>query len=350
MLKLDSDLSEQIRVIRVICIFFMMYVHVNPGITGEETSFELAAVRWLLGDILGRASVPTLSIISGILMSFELQRKPYFAAIRHRMVSIVLPMMTWNVLFILTGLAIYQILGAETAAYRAIRGQNPIELVIFKILALSGNGATDALNFLRDIFVCALLSPFLINAIRKFGIGFLTGVWVAGILLGFEPVVQRPTILMFYCLGIYLAFNIEQIMVYKRFVAIALAALLTVTALKHPGLWGSTGAIPLELMVIAQRLCLSVLIFYLSQVIIRTAKVRGLLLGIENRIFLIFLSHNLVFMLAWGAWQIPFGNSLNFPYIIFYVSLPLIWLWASQYFALAIMRGPKWARHMLAGK
>ena len=67
--------SAAIRVLRVLCIFFMMSVHLVPGASG--VSFVTGGAGRAIGEIwlgfLGRASVATLSLVSGFLLvsSFE---------------------------------------------------------------------------------------------------------------------------------------------------------------------------------------------------------------------------------------------------------------------------------------
>ena len=74
-MQLNDSLA--IKICRVLCIFFTTYVHINPGKdnwTGEIPDY-LANIGYLLSDLLGRASVPALSVLGGYLAVSAYQRR-----------------------------------------------------------------------------------------------------------------------------------------------------------------------------------------------------------------------------------------------------------------------------------
>lgn len=67
---IEND-SLAIKISRVICIFFVSYVHVNPSMDRwvDEVPEKLSifgTIGTILLDVLGRASVPALSILGAI--------------------------------------------------------------------------------------------------------------------------------------------------------------------------------------------------------------------------------------------------------------------------------------------
>src|SRR5262245_14565639 len=93
----SDDLSPSIRICRVLCIFFMCYVHVNPGLDAFDVSGALAQMKFVLGDVLGRASVPALSFIAGYLGVAALARRGICTSyIRERWRRLMIPMICWN--------------------------------------------------------------------------------------------------------------------------------------------------------------------------------------------------------------------------------------------------------------
>ncbi len=66
---LDADISRRIRTCRVLGIFFVIVVHLQPAGEAIPRSPQLVEIiRYFLINVLGHASVPLLSIISGYLL------------------------------------------------------------------------------------------------------------------------------------------------------------------------------------------------------------------------------------------------------------------------------------------
>ena len=216
MTPIDSELSLRIRIIRVVCIFFMMYVHVNPGLSGEALGPFLAIGDNVIVDFLGRASVPALSLISGFLMVHELQRRHFLRALRNRLRTLLMPMVVWNCIIILFSAVIFLLLQEKTTVYRELESVDAQKMVVGKLMALRSDGATTALNFLRDLFVCAALSPVLIYLVRRVGFVAVLAGWTVGLGFGYEPLVYRPAILMFYLFGVYCALDQRALHLRRR--------------------------------------------------------------------------------------------------------------------------------------
>lgn len=352
MTPIDSELSLRIRIVRVVCIFFMMYVHVNPGLGDTELGLVLAISDNVIVDFLGRASVPALSLISGFLMVHELQRRKFLLAIRNRLRTLVMPMVVWNSIIILFSAVIYLLLQEKTTIYRDLQGVGAIEMVAGKLFALRSDGATTALNFLRDLFVCAALSPLLIYLVRRLGMVAVVVGWLVGLGFGYEPLVYRPAILMFYLFGIYCALD-QRALHLRRWQA--MTALGLAVSLHLADTWVLHSLIDRDgllntLMQFAKRLALALAVIHLAGAILRQKRMAQLLLNIEPRIYFVFLSHSVIFLFLWGIWQLPFGSDLGPPYIVFFLLAPWIALWVNIWFYSLISGAPMPLRTALAGK
>ncbi|MDO8904297.1 hypothetical protein [Hydrogenophaga sp.] len=82
----------------------MSYVHVNPGLNDHvgELPPNLSYLENLLSEILGRASVPALSVLGGYLavMAYG-QRRSWAIYVGERWQTLVVPLIGWNAIIIL---------------------------------------------------------------------------------------------------------------------------------------------------------------------------------------------------------------------------------------------------------
>jgi len=177
--SLIQSQSDAIRVSRVLCIFFMCYVHIH--VANLNPIIE-AFVR----NVLGRSSVPLLSLLSGLLM-IGYFRKPLGLAIWLRFQSLVIPMFVWGAI----GTVIFYALGGKSA------------FSINDLLPLWGSGKMTHLAFLRDLFVLLLITPLLIAMLKRSPF-FLLALLSVGLWAPIEPILLRPQILTFYALGLFL--------------------------------------------------------------------------------------------------------------------------------------------------
>lgn len=172
--------SDAVRISRVICIFFMSYVHLHffvlPGA-------EFPILEPLLVQTLGRSSVPLLSAISGYLIVGYFEKRRYLSAVQSRLRTLILPMAFWNLVAVAT-------LGSED--------------FLNDIFALTRISKYEHLTFLRDIFALALVTPVLIYLSRKVPVLLLVAA-IAYFLADWSNLfVLRPQIAFFYTIGVLL--------------------------------------------------------------------------------------------------------------------------------------------------
>ncbi len=319
-IPIDDETSATIKAARVLCIFFMVYVHVNPGLDSFENLQQLSTSLWvfhtLLSDVLGRASVPALSVISGFLAVHTLNRRHFGKYVSGRVKTILLPMATWNAIGVVFAFAVFMLVGKANTLMTSMADMPLQEILLGKILALDYTAAYASQNFLRDIFVCALLSPLIVLAVNHLGWSIPVILVVAAETLGFEPIIYRPPILIFFSFGVLVALKVGHFRwLFKGRYLIA-ASFLFVVLIEFHG-YGS------PMYDLLKRAVVSSAIILVSISAGRAATTRWLL-HLEPHIYFIFLSHNFIFGLFWGAWIAVFGEDISRAYHFFYLLAPLI--------------------------
>ena len=207
----NGEMSVRINAARLACVLLMMYVHVPTGEVATSTGDMGSNTRidhWLESILIegpGRASAALLSVVSGYLAALTLLRRQTGAIClyQRRFRSIVLPMLCWAVLTC----AIYLALGQRDALLLTPDSNwlDKLNLVFF--LTHAPNGPTLHLGFLRDLFVCVLLSPLLLLAVRR--VPFVT-IFLLLLVYLFEHsgqlvIILRPLVIFGFSLGILLA-------------------------------------------------------------------------------------------------------------------------------------------------
>lgn len=218
--KLSNTLSERIAVARVLCIFGMIYVHV-PALDSDYVvyAFDLGApfesLRAFLIEGFGRASASLLSLISGYLSARVLLRATTSRRvfIQRKFSSIFVPMVIWGALTLL----IYAVVSLVRPTFLTDEGPNHWSVLLHFLntvffLTDTPVGPTMHLSFLRDLFVCMLLAPWLLRALR-WSAAVTLGACLMFYLLDIETVIiLRPLILLGYVVGLWLfaaAINVE---------------------------------------------------------------------------------------------------------------------------------------------
>lgn len=314
------ETSAAFRITRVLCIFFMVYVHVNPGLgTGEQlrgTQWDLWFFHTILADLLGRASVPALSVISGFLAVHTLERRSYRGYAAGRFTTLFVPMVVWNTIGVTYGYLIFKAIDEKNFQMENIDGLSAVDIVARRILALDETAAYTSHNFLRDMFVCSLAAPIFVALAKRSGWAIPAIVVLAGETIGFEPVVYRESILIFFVLGIQLAISpghISWLRDWRLVVAIGSGLVLA----------AEFAAVDFPLYQLVKRGIVSAGIA-LAALYLARLPLGQKIVAHEPQAYPIFLSHNFVFGIFWGAWMVVFGSGLTFPYVVFYLLTPVL--------------------------
>ena len=207
---INHDTRERIAMARMLCVLCMIFVHVPDGQSiAAVYSLTTGGFAFFLEGVLvegpGRASAALLSVISGYLAATTLLKpgSSVWALYSRRFVSIILPMVFWASVTYLVYLIVSQ--SRPTFLDDANTLMDRLNIIFF--LTEMPDGATMHLGFLRDLFVCVLLSPLLLPVVQRLA-------WLLFPLLGtlyiFEHnqatvLILRPLVLFAFSIGIYLA-------------------------------------------------------------------------------------------------------------------------------------------------
>ena len=201
--RLDPQDSDRIRIGRTICIFMMMFVHIQAGVTDDvnarpaEGAFDIA--YFLLTRVMGLSSVALLSIVSGYLIVSTIAKMGTLRLYRSKALTLLVPLVAWNSVM----LACIVGYGLLTGKWDKLPALDAMGLAN-GFLAITEWPMVVPLWFLRDLFVCCLFTPILLAGLRRAPLA------TAGALLLFaffgEPLLllQRPPLMLFFAAGLWL--------------------------------------------------------------------------------------------------------------------------------------------------
>ncbi len=347
--------SLAIKICRVMCIFFVMYVHVNPSndIWLEKVPSNLSYIQHIgdiLLNVLGRASVPALSVLGGYLaVSAYNRRSNWWKYVKERWQTIVIPMITWNIILIILSILIFATIGASTDVVRKMSPfQHMSPLVLADLITSYNNGsATIALNFLRDIFVCSLMFPLINQLVKRFDVAGVGIIWLVGLTVTFSPIVLKANILMFFTAGVYFALHSTRLIPSPRVALKLIATLLIVFGLVYflPALSAYAGKVPNTIFRV-----LVTTAFLMASITLSRINAGKLLARLEPMTYLLFLSHTTIFLVLWGVWQRLFGNEMTWPYPLFFIIAPIIAVFIVYWLYKLVALTPVMTQKILAGK
>ncbi|GGF91006.1 succinoglycan biosynthesis protein exoh [Rhizobium wenxiniae] len=205
-MNVDQNISSRINLMRILLICGIVFVHVPHDPASDVVIAQTGWFNWLsvfLGDSLFRIGVPCLSMISGYLLlrkgaaSFD-----YGKVVRSKTMTVLLPFLIWNLGLFVAILGLQRV-GIGVGYFPDITAS--LREMLTYAFALEGMPANVPLYFLRDLFVCILLSPILLFLLRHAAIPALALLFVLAVIpdLSFAIVVKR-SILFSFALGMFL--------------------------------------------------------------------------------------------------------------------------------------------------
>ncbi len=327
MIGRGSAESQTIGICRVLCIFFMMNVHVDPGPVASSIvhggAFSWLGAVWV--DFLGRTSVAALSLISGYLLVRNGATRGFADFARRRFLALILPMLTWNLFYCLAVTLVAVVEGKP-----APREFTSLAAAAASLTGINGPTENLSLFFLRDIFVSSLVAYGLLPALRRFPLAVLGMVALLAVFEVTEPIIFRPSILLFVCLGVVGAQRLEKLSdlaVPRRlvpFLVLVGAALLLCFVTGF-----AAGGVGVAIEDILRRLLLSAAAIVLATRLAGTPT-GGWIAGFEDRIFETYLLHAALFHAAWAVWRRLIGGADDPSYLIFFLLAPAMAIAAGQ--------------------
>lgn len=350
--RLHPDASRPIEIARVICIACMIFVHVNPATadfapgTHGVRVFDWA--RFFVVDSFGRASVALLSVIAGYLAVFALRRVDYRAFLGKRVRSLLVPLALWSGLFlamVMVGDHIQPGYLEKTVGRALTLAELPTLL-----LAALDRPANLPLAFLRDVFVCALLAPVLIEAWKRGAVVFVALVSALYALGMVTPFLLTPNLLAFYAVGIWIACDgrLPRIPVWiaalSWAVFLGLGVAIAAGEMRYEAAPDAALLRQLEIGLTLIRLPAAIAFWSLS-VWLTTHSLGLRMARLERYIFTAFCAHMLILSAAWFAWQTVFGGYYGPLYPVFFFAAPIVVIAFAAVFAEVASRvaGPVFA-------
>ena len=197
-----SSVSDRIKIARTLCIFFMTFVHVQPGIA--ENVYDRATgvfdfVYFILTRMVGLSSVSLLSVVSGYFIVSSLLKAGTRSLMVSKVKTLVVPLVAWNLLMFVLLVAY----GLVRDKWQDMPEATPLGIAN-AFLALTEWPLNVPLWFLRDLFVCCLFSPLLYAALKRFPGVTLAALVVFTIFGENLYILQRPQLMLFFGIGMWL--------------------------------------------------------------------------------------------------------------------------------------------------
>jgi surface polysaccharide O-acyltransferase-like enzyme len=307
--SLINGVSDSIRTARVICIFFMTYVHVHLFADADlQNSPQFQTALSLIREVAGRASVPLLSVVSGFLFVGYLSRRSHLIATKDRARGLLVPIITWN----LVGILIFSILDGARA------------WTLNDFFPFTDHGFQHHLTFLRDLFVVSLLSPILIRALKYAPFLSVASVILITAFVDTWPIILRTPILMYFTFGLLFGlYRLEGLNIYKRGRYLAYAAFAAF--LLHAAVSGVDSLNKYFNVTSWIIYPVSALTFWgIAQWTASQANLMRIVKILEPAVFLLYLSHGVTGRIIAGIYaQLDFAHT-PWIYTLTWLAIPLV--------------------------
>jgi len=283
--------SETIQVARVFCILFMMTTHIWPGLEkvlvarAQSPDYGL----FLVMDVLGRASVPLLSLFSGFLFFTSFARRGVRGVVASKFLTLIVPMVAWSLPMIAIAYGEAMLFGRDGTTPQTVMDW------LNALFAITREPANGSLHFLRDIFIMALYGCVVLSLYRYSRMAAL----IAGIaIVLFEQIpsgglVFRNTIATFYMAGILVAER-QWISRTPSWPWVAIAVAVLVGARQFDLLYASDDIWTRRLSDHLPRVAATLLAWRLChEIVVRTSMLKRAMLTLQPHIFTVFCSHQI---------------------------------------------------------
>lgn len=268
----------------------MTSTHAWPGsdrILAADAPALAQAFYFLVIDVLGRASVPLLSLLSGVLLVASFHKRGSGAVLGSKVRTLLIPMVAWSLPMALILFAEPLVTGTPLLLWSASDWAN----AFFSITASPANGP---LHFFRDVFIMAIYGCLILTVFRSNrAAGIVLAVLVAlieqkagGFLL------FRNAIAFFFVAGLLLAM-LGRANWHPDW-RVVVAAMAGLAAAWGAGIFDGQphNILQQRTAELLPRAAVSMLMWWLAYTIARRASgFREVLLKIEPHIFVVFCSH-----------------------------------------------------------
>jgi len=320
------SMSDRIRIARGLCIVFMTFVHVPPGIGGniyarDAGVFDL--VYFALSRMVGLSSVSLLSVVSGYFIVSSLAKAGTHRLFVSKVKTLVVPLVAWNLLM----LALLMLYGLMRGKWQDMPDFTALGMAD-ALFALTGWPLDVPLWFLRDLFVCCLFSPLLYVALKHVPVVTIL-LLIAYTLFGEDLyLLQRPQLMLFFALGMWLRLSKTAESVIDRMARWLLPGLVVMAVfymvLRIENVLFGDMADELRLTLDTALRITMAAGFWLLTDAIRRSRFAGGFLWFEPYAFFLFCSHAILFHFAAIPLRRVFGNYGSDLFAITFFALPCL--------------------------
>jgi len=348
-----SDIeSKQIDVARSLSIFFMVSVHIYPSI--RETSFLYQGefhYFWLVYvDFLGRASVATLSFVSGYVLYAHSGRKSVTDVFLNRINTIYLPMVTWNFIKIISVAALVTLEGGTLLNVMERLNISSLLSALNSVFAITDTPANITISFLRDLFVSLVLARMLVPLMRQYGLIILTIALALAAFKATAPIILRPSVTFFILLGMYSGlkgWSLSRLANWK--ISLTIAGILFAMFLFSLTFSYSNSNLGEEIPNLLKRAGLIFLLLWLSLLIARRFELENLN-SIRSLLFLTYLSHGLTSQVLGVLWQLSGTDNHSPVYLVYFFANIVAFFLVAMLIDRILPSLPRRAQVLLSGR
>ncbi|THF55218.1 acyltransferase family protein [Ollibium composti] len=320
------SMSDRIRIARGLCIVFMTFVHVPPGIGGNVYARDAGVfdlVYFALSRMVGLSSVSLLSVVSGYFIVSSLAKAGTHRLFVSKVKTLVVPLVAWNLLM-LALLALYGLMRGKWQDMPDFTAPGMADALV----ALTGWPLDVPLWFLRDLFVCCLFSPLLYVALKRVPVATIL-LLIAYTLFGEDLyLLQRPQLMLFFALGMWLRLSKTAEPVIDRMARWLLPGLVVMVVfymiLRIENVLFGDMADELRLTLDTALRITMAAGFWLLTDAIRRSRFAGGFLWFEPYAFFLFCSHAILFHFAAIPLRRVFGNYGSDLFAITFFALPCL--------------------------
>jgi Predicted acyltransferases len=319
-LTVDQNISSRINLMRILLISGIVFVHVPFDPPTSPFAVETGVFNWLrvfLGDSFFRIGVPCLSAISGYLLFRRgMESFAFGKTVRSKTETVLAPFLIWNLGLLVVVLLVQA--GGIGIGYFPDLWHSSIRELLSLAFAAEAFPINLPLYFLRDLFVCVLLSPILAYFVRRMpaitcALLFLLAI-LPDVTIG---LVLKKSILFSFTFGIFLALHRIDLKALDRYAPLGVTMTVVAAAVLASGLYQTGPDFPFWLELARNTLSIvgAAGFWLLSALLIRTAPGRRLA-NTGSLSFWIFCGHFPVLILLWMVWNRIAGDAV---YPLFYV-------------------------------
>jgi surface polysaccharide O-acyltransferase-like enzyme len=296
---LDSQSSLRLNLLRFPLIVGVVFIHAAIGpvrvagsdLGATQTSAVSEFVFRLVNGGIARIAVPLFFLMSGYLffLGFEWSKQSYFAKLRSRARTLLIPFLFWNVYALL----IVAVAQSIPATQRFISRGSPLiaSFTTFDylnaLLGLTRHPIAFQFWFIRDLMIAVLLVPLIYFLLKHAPLPFLA-VLSVGWFLGVWPVsIPSSAAILFFSAGGYLAWTDRSLFALDRYGPRIVGLYLPVLMLDV--LWKGQ---PYSLYLHNAGVVLGIVAgLYATKLAAESEAVKSWLLGLSSASFFVFAAH-----------------------------------------------------------